>query len=352
MLFWIYFSAVCLSFYLIEFIEPPRLRPLSRIIFVVFLIIITGFRDNVGTDFPLYSSAFYSVEWGSYYIEPSFTIIAKLLRFLGFNEQMLFLVYAALIYIFLFKAIKRYELNSIPIILPMIAYIFILFLLAPLNQMRQGLAAIILLWGAPYIATRECKKYMLTVFCATMIHYSAIIIGICYFFAHRYYSKTVYLLTVLVALIFSFLEILPKIIEYSFPYIAIIEERYLWYENNDYVQNITALLAKGFLWLFITLFRTTGKNKYENVIYNMYTFSIISKILLDYSPLFNRIPVHYFEIFFILAMPLSLSTIKWTSLRIMLRGAIFICLLFAFFYFGVGIEDTRLDYKFNFNIFQ
>jgi hypothetical protein len=360
MLFWIFFVAICVMFYLVEFVEPLWAKPISRAMFIIFLIIITGFRYNIGTDYDSYVSWFFSLDWKYYeYIpEPFHMALTELLRFLGFDYQMLFFIYAALTYIVLFLAIKRYDLDPV---LPIIICVFLFFWSLWTNQIRQGLAIVIILWGTPYIATRKFKKYILTVFFATMVHYSAIVLGIFYFFTHKHYFKWIHLLVVLTAAICSILDIVPKIMEFILSNETLIYVKYFDYDNHEERIRL-GFLFRILLFMFIIYSRPYRKHKYENIIYNMYTLGLVGGFLFSFSAAVARI-AHYFEIFFALAIPLYLSTINLQQKGIVaLRSMITLYVVLTFFTSTYNTQTkwnpiynpsaTNIEYKVNIKLFK
>jgi hypothetical protein len=73
-----------------------------------------------------------------------------------------------------------------------------------MNQLRQALAASILMWGVKYIFERNFKKYLLIVLVATLIHQASILLIIPYFMYNKKFSaRMVFTYSIVSLIIFA-----------------------------------------------------------------------------------------------------------------------------------------------------
>lgn len=149
----------------------------------VILIIITGFRYQVGTDYDGYLKNF---ELLKYYeidrIEISFRMIVSAAYFLHLNHQFVFLVYAIITYLFLYFAIRFFDPEAkyrhFIVGLLMTFFLFNIF-----NTIRQMAAVSILAFGLQYLVKKQWFHYLLMAALAFFFHRSSIAFSFIFFIA-------------------------------------------------------------------------------------------------------------------------------------------------------------------------
>lgn len=155
-------------------IEKKRIQFAFLAIFI--LSILSGFRYNVGTDWKTYCDYFYAIGVShNGYMEPLYNGINILIYELTHSFNIFCMVIACIMQILVYNALKK--LNKIigNIYIPMGMYIFAFTLFVnSFNAIRQDLAISIILYGVTYILEKKNLKFILCIFIASLIHYSAI----------------------------------------------------------------------------------------------------------------------------------------------------------------------------------
>lgn len=294
MLFWFALTFVCVIFLLFVRVVPLRLRIICPILFCFILFFITGFRYMIGWDYESYLYLFNNVELNDIYPELSFRVISILFRFYGFDYQIIFVFYSMLTFLFLFFAIKKYVENSEEALLALILFVLIPTLyLGSLSTIRQSLAMAIFFWGSKYIITREFHKYLLTILLATVFHYSAVCLIVCYIFNEKY-KKSFYIVTLVCSIVVSKLNIAPSILEIIFNSLGIYSHYFNKLNEANFSSGVT-IYFYVFLYLLVIAYLDNNNNK-ENFLINMYSISFFCLFVLSFSDVLYRIRI-YFEIF-------------------------------------------------------
>ncbi len=214
--FYIFLFIVCFSIAYISHILYKK-NNINRIVLNIIdflpyfiLIIITGFRYNVGTDYQGYSRLFKLVSFTDYErIEITFKIFSKIALFFNFNQQFVFLIYATITYSFVYSAIRYYDKNGNKrhyIIL----LVLVFFLFNAFNTVRQMAAVSIFFYATKYIVERRLIKYLIFVCIAILFHYSACFCVLFYPLLNLRANKLLILL--LISPIFYMTDIANKVI--------------------------------------------------------------------------------------------------------------------------------------------
>lgn len=140
------------------------------------LIIVSGIRYNVGTDyFTTYYSGFYRIYENNYFdgFEFGYVLLNKFIQFFSTNVFLLFFVTSAIFIFFVFASFKKMSPN-IPfsiLLLFLFRYYFI-----SMNAIRQMLACSIFSLAIYFAIKREVRPYLLLCFLAFSFHYSSIVL--------------------------------------------------------------------------------------------------------------------------------------------------------------------------------
>lgn len=247
----IYFSTFLLNMYLGKKFKKSKLNEkngivcniISTIIIFMPLIILSGRRVNVGTDYwsyYAYPNALGSLNVIEYiniysFKEIGFFLICKLCYL--FNNR--YIIYYLLTYLICYFIFIFYKKNKRDLDLPMVIFIFCLFFFPKsLNITRQILAVSILL-NAFYNIGIDMKKYILFTIGAISIHTTAIIslVVLPYFLIKQIKGKYLEISLVIIYTIISFIVI------YCFRY----------YFASDYVNNSGLYSGSNLLQLLILL---------------------------------------------------------------------------------------------------
>ncbi len=140
------------------------------------LIVFSGFRFVVGTDYIGYFNIFYHIgELGRYYdIEWGFYWLVKLFYELNATPQIIFLIYAALTIFFIKEFINEFSVD--------VEFSWMIFLcigpyfLSTFNAMRQWLTVAMFAYSLKYVRDEKFFKYALVNALAGLSHYSAFLL--------------------------------------------------------------------------------------------------------------------------------------------------------------------------------
>jgi len=148
---------------------------------VAALIIFSGLRHNVGTDYWLYAFLFerldtsdWSAELAASSQEVGFTTLMLVVKSMTDAPQAIFLVVAVLTVIPTYLAIKRQSLSPA---LAVALYLLMAYYATSFNAVRQSLAAALLLLGWTYLGERN-KRFVLLVLLAGSIHLTALMAAV------------------------------------------------------------------------------------------------------------------------------------------------------------------------------
>ena len=147
------------------------------IVFVLFI----GFRGTTGTDTGTYISFFNYYtntisEWGTIdkqYAEYGFYFLSVLLKSIIENTDFYFLSISILTFSFLIPSLLK---MSIYPIMGLIVYFSRFMLIRDMNQIRQALAIVIIIFALKYLGDNRKKVFIWLLLLATCFHYSSIII--------------------------------------------------------------------------------------------------------------------------------------------------------------------------------
>lgn len=180
--------------------------PGAALIISVVLILVSGLRYRVGTDFMAYYRnrvTDLNVVWRSLitFKEPGI----KLLSFLShgiYDDGQSLIFLSALITIGLF-CLTIYR-NSSMYLIGMLLYLFLGDWQGSFNGVRQYLAAAILFAGHRYIFYRDFPRYLAVVLLAALFHTSAVVMIVPYFFLTRKPDITQLVILLIGTIILSF----------------------------------------------------------------------------------------------------------------------------------------------------
>lgn len=154
-------------------------------LFIVFalisLIVVSGFRYKVGTDYAQYSEIYTVFAPDCNPLEesePGFMVLCKFLTNFSMDPQIMFLVTSIITNILIVITVKKY---STKFELSMFLYITTFIYYSTMNGLRQWMASAIVFAGYKYLINRDFKRYMIFVLIALTMHSSAIVMIPVYF---------------------------------------------------------------------------------------------------------------------------------------------------------------------------
>lgn len=168
------------------------------------IIILQGFRYDVGSDYFSYVSLYRGFHEGNgtllgwYANEPLFIILCKCIYFLTrWDYAAFFFVDAILMNVILFFAFDYYKEQ---VSLPLMYFLYYMFCFPYfLNVERQGLAVILIWFATKYVHEKKLIKFLCCILIATMFHNTAIVGAAFYFINFLRGKYSVYLKSAAVA---------------------------------------------------------------------------------------------------------------------------------------------------------
>lgn len=194
-MFWTVFSCLAfLSAYIYD-ICPPKQKKYAIIVLVLVLSYVTGFGGLVGQDHDNYILFYerynsfsalkdysFSLITSEYQVELLYVLLMIFCHLLGLGVVLFFFIVAFLSNYFYCKFFSKYNYLLFSVLL----FIVSVHYFQQVNLVRQMLAGSIVLLGISYLDEKKHKEYLLCIFCAMLIHVSAIIFSL---FAFSFIKK-------------------------------------------------------------------------------------------------------------------------------------------------------------------
>ena len=311
------------------------------IISAIPLILLVGFRgDNVGIDTHRVAQAYErivsnnmydnDIQWLGY----GYTFFIKSISLIfGSNYVVLNTIIATLTIFFLYKAIWDNAKNKT---LSLYLFFSSCLLYQMMNQSRQQLAIMIVLFGFKYIKKRDFKKYFIIILLAFCVHKSALIMLPFYFISNNELNKkNIFLYFLIATMIVVFEGYVEKLLLYTdYGQTYILSGIY-----NDTTKAYYNLIVRIGLLLFALAFKDK-EDKEEKYLYNMGIWCVISQVITSKVYAFGRITTYFF-IFFILLLPNSIEKFsnRFNNKRYI---NLFIIVLFFIYHIGYYILTGQL----------
>lgn len=332
-------------------------KNIIQLYFMLYVLTFSGFRYGFSWDYFQYVALYNGINTEFSKLEPVFNYLIDILRACNFNYQGLFLVYAILIYLFIFIGFKNYSPDFLMscmffIVIPRLYF-------ESLSTIRQFLAIAIVFWAAKYIVSKKDINYILSVVFATLCHYSAIVMLPVYWLAKKTYTMRTYTYMLLVSIALYFFSqgilsvVMNRLLE-VFPEYAIVV-KYSVYLNDEFtIGNLMAIAVETIIWICVIRRKDfMPKNSLTTVTLNMYSFSVFGYYIFSFYDTFLRI-VTYFNMFKPVALVLYANTLTKE------KRLIFYFVLFVFYtltlFRSITIYEqtylTEIALKFNFNLFK
>ena len=304
-----------------------------RILLLV-LILFTGLRFDVGTDYSFHLSDFVDRSYSKY--GPSYILLTKAFENIDNGFYWIILITCIITYTFLFRAVSsnKSEHIAVPIFI-------ILFLFQFNNILRQAISSSIFLYSIKFITEKNPVKYILYILLAGSFHYSALFLLPLYYVNKVSINKYVFIVAAAFAFIIPRSEsslnvILTQI--FHLPYYShyVFTEFALQGEKNTGL----GLIVKTLLGLILILNRPgESESKEVNVYYNLFIIGFLLIPFANKIAVFDRI-IYYFDITLLNIIPIFLSS-KNFSLWSYISKAIVIILCLALFEAGIYFNTGK-----------
>lgn len=365
MIFWILQGIFIVTLVLASYILKPVYQKNIARFMTVYMIILSGLRYRIGYDYDQYMDLF---SWLTYdpdrvWPDPSFQILCELLRYFGFDYQMLFLLYAAVSLVFFYKGLcyfldNNYRKISLALGIFYLGTISMVGLWFSFTMIRQFAAMAIIFWGTKYILTpnRSFTKFSLCVLFATFFHLSALSILVFYFMPYTLSKKKIFIVIILLP-IFIKLTLSLLFTQFMTPLFDRVAGYSLDKVNADAV-SLSSYIMTLVMLLFI-FFQLRATDTKRNLLIFMTTLGLSLKLFLSGIFGLDRIASE-FLIFFYPSFVICIDDIKC---KFFLNLGIVFIVLSLFFAMNIrmiaaypetevarimGGSHANIDYKFNF----
>lgn len=344
-MFWVFFYIISILFWSLSI--KTKYNDQKKLIrtYVIFLWFIGSFRYMVGADYYSYR-LLYDIpvdkieDVFSARTEPMFQLIVMILNDLGFDFQMMFLIYETLIIYFFLKGIRCFFINDRYVLLTLIIYgCFSIGFYWSLNVIRQVLAMSICFYSVKFIISRDIYKFIVCIIIAVLNHYSAIIFLPMYILYGR---RLNFRFCIISLLFFILLTISGKNIDIILLVLSFVSDNYGYY--TGYAMNIknmividssipssTIVLVAVYFYMMYEL-RGRNDNSIEMCISMTYLYFIL-RVFATFNDvsgfnivaIANRIP-HYWSYFFIVLIVYWFEEMKNPSRRLIYTTILLIVL--------------------------
>lgn len=193
---------ILLFFTLVEINAKNRIGIVYKILIVVLLVSVSGFRYGIGNDYGSYYGIFnHSDELSR--IEPGFRALVDLLDKLGLTAQALFMVTSILVVVPIALTVNKYRPNYFFSALTVYVLSYVYF--EGMNTVRQAVAMTIMFVAfCKYIENNKNRNFALLTAVAVLFHSSAVVIGIIGWSVLKFSGPRINIKAFSIALIVSF----------------------------------------------------------------------------------------------------------------------------------------------------
>lgn len=319
---------------------------------LISLILVSGLRYKVGTDFAQYSEIYsvfgnQPINWGGQ--EVGFDALNKILYKINTNPQFFFLITSIFINLGIVIFITKYSIN---LSMSMYFYITNYTYYATMNGVRQYIAAIILALGFKYILNKDFKKYFIIILLASLFHASVFIMIPIYFLAitdiKSIWNK-LFIAVIAFAFVFyqPFVNIMFKFLENS---------SYAHYQSELVNLDDGANILRLVVWALPIVLMALRKNKAEemfgeraSIIFNVCFYGMCFMALAYRHKYFARLTM-YFDIYYLLLFPMIIKLFNKKENRVIAYGMVVGYFLYSTFLLLSG-DAWIYPYRYNLNIF-
>lgn len=312
MYYLIYFYALILSFFDINFRISQRVTIFFEISFFLILVFLAGFRGKVGTDTqeylrfwnglePIYN---YNYEYYSNF-ETGYKFVFSIIKCFS-DSDVIFLFFNALLaltplYIGLKKILNKH------VVISLIIYYSVFFIPYALNGMRQAIAMGLFVFAIPYFFSKKSLIVIMVTVLASLFHSSGFLIFVSYVFylVAKKIKKWFYLFSFFCALLIYKLGLGGVIL---FNYTSV--NRDVYTNEFDESTSFFQIIIRTILVLFIMFFSINieKNNKIILSLFNVYWFGYLLYIIfMDNNMISTRFNM-FFRVLEIVLIPLILAS--------------------------------------------
>ena len=309
-------------FLILLFLWHGRKNKKYELIGIFLLLLLSVCRYDIGNDYDNYyyiikdSSRYFSSHDGffsafirntyKWEMEPMFAFLTYLFCNVEYNFVYIIGLYSAITIFFWYKTLK--EINGVfwgVFFIIAMGYLFISY-----NQIRQVAAISVFLFSIKYIESKEWKKYWIAILCASLLHYSVLLIALVYFYARVRPRIKLYCFIILIFYIGFLLNYWVSFRTLLFSHIPFYHDM-----ANSEKQLMSASFSTGLGLLLKILIYTIlmiGFHKQKPVYSNLLFIGIVLQLFSSGNLNITRIS-NYFVFVSALAFPIMCKYRKWKT---------------------------------------
>ncbi|WP_074563494.1 EpsG family protein [Streptococcus equinus] len=293
-------------------IKGKKYNKAFLVISSLFLILIVGFRSlDTGTDTYRYAEALnryvagYVTQSDKIWLGKGYFFIFYIIKYLFGSSYVIFnLLIAFLTIYFLYRVILKESQDPL---LSLFLFFATCLFLQMLNQSRQLLAIVLVLYSYSFVKEKKLIKYVLVITIAGLIHSSALIMLPFYYLGNlKINKKTIlsYMLVVLLILFgFPFIERMMSYTTYGQVYVV---NNYMTESQSSSFLN---LAVRFLLLLFILFLKEKDELKNNSYFFNMAIWTLLTQLITTKIYIFGRITTYFF-VYYLLSIPYVLEGLK------------------------------------------
>lgn len=246
----------------------------STVIILIFLLAITSATQffGIGPDFREYEYLFIKQGYVRDSVEPAYLIIRTLNDILYPNSVYFIFIFSVVLSISL--KIKAFNKLSERPITALFYCLTALFFIHEYTQIRAAVSIGIFLNAIPDIIKNNKLKFTIKLFCATLFHYSAIIMIFCWIYVRLFNKNIVYIFIpfvgFMIAMFIGSMKELANLIYMVQEFIGLNKSGNV----SDFIKPYNLKYLTSLLFLFLTYKILPEDNKREIVLFRIYSFGL------------------------------------------------------------------------------
>lgn len=298
------------------------------------MVLISGLRHNVGTDYYEYVIIFkylalHDGVWFGFQIEPVFVLLIKAIAIFSNNSVWIFMLTSFFTIYFVFKAsVKSCKLYDLAIFL----FIAFGFYTSSLNIVRQWMAASVLLYAYTFLANKQHTKFFKYVLLACCCHYSALVVFPVYLFINKPRKDITRIFLMMIGVIlFNATNYIVTILRTVSLNVPVLNKYYKLLTLNENIGSSVFVFPMFCVLTYLLYALLIRRNKqktdrieiYMNILSTGFVFSLIGQKLM----IFNRLQF-FFIIVLIIIIPQIACLLKKKEVPLFYLACILIGTIF------------------------
>lgn len=384
MLFWILLALLLVFIFLLQQVVQDKYKSIITKITLGILWFVSSFRYMIGADYEQYM-LWYDLALDNpimeVFLEPSFLLVLKILHYFDCTYQAMFLVYATITLLMVYKGLCYYLSSQRQLLVAMLMFSFFYDgFFYTMNNIRAAAALSILFYGTRYICERNLKKFSIVFLVAFLFHYSAILFVPIYFIRfirEQRLKPLVQILLIILSFVAGYTLFISKLFFFAISNMGTYAAKYgslIVGEKGVWSISSTIIFCTCCFFIYLYTSRNDSFDKcdsFDNRIFinNMSLLYVLFLIMfnLDFSSaafnltdICHRMPL-FFVPFFFMSLSYSICAL-WNRKREMTSFLlIFICMLqFIRVIYYMPMSDAaktsprisigNINYEFNFRL--